>query len=121
MSTNTHHSDCDLGDELPPDYFSPGYSIMHGKPAFSTWAEIPHDGAYLRFERTDLGAPWVRVERWIEWHGMPWNTGGLYRFRGKRLCGWPDEVQFYCEETGQWEDCPNVNAHMRIARTHIHP
>lgn len=46
---------------LPPDYFSPGVSIMHGKPCFSKWAIAYWHGREFRFERTDLGQPWVRT------------------------------------------------------------
>lgn len=111
-----HHNDCDLGDQLPPDYYRPGSSIMHGKTVYSEWVEQPVPGGWMRFERESLGAPWVRVERWIEFFGMPWNPSGLYRYRGRTLSGWPQEVQFYDPDTKEWWDCPNINAHMRIAR-----
>lgn len=44
---------------LPPDYFSPGTSIMHGKIVCSLWAIAYWRGQSYRFERTELGAPWV--------------------------------------------------------------
>lgn len=50
-----------IGTALPPDYFSPGTSIMHGKLCFSTWAIAYWAGQQFRYERADYGADWVRV------------------------------------------------------------
>ena len=58
----TDHRDTPVGGSLPPDYFSPGTSTMNGRTISSLWAEIPHQGEWLRFERPEVGAPWTRVE-----------------------------------------------------------
>ena len=113
MSAN--HRTCGIGESLPVEYFSPGTSIINGKPCSSLWAEIPHNGEWLRFERSEIGAPWIRVERWTEFTGMPWRPNGLYRFRGRRVCGWPNEVEYYDEELKQWMKTPNYNVHQKAS------
>lgn len=113
MSAN--HQACKIGEFLPADYFSPGASVINGQPYSSLWAEIPHGGEWLRFERNKIGDPWVRVERWIEFVGMPWDSNRLYRFRGRRVSGWPDEVEYYDEDLRQWEKAPNCNVHIKAS------
>lgn len=55
------HSLTPVGSALPPDYFSPGTCLMHGKVVCSLWAVAFYSGSQTRFERTGLGEPWVRV------------------------------------------------------------
>lgn len=43
---------------LPPDYFSPGTTMMHGKLVGSLWAIAYWEGQSYRFEREKLGAIW---------------------------------------------------------------
>jgi hypothetical protein len=43
---------------LPPDYFSPGTSIMNGKAVGSMWAEAYFNRTGYLFTRTELGGVW---------------------------------------------------------------
>lgn len=113
MSNN--HKTCEIGESLPADYFSPGTYIINGQLHCSLWAEIPHKGEWLRFERSAFGEPWVRVEQWVEFVGMPWNRNRLYRFRGRHICGWPSEVEYYDDQLKKWEKTPNYNVHKKAS------
>lgn len=50
-----------IGTELPPDYFSPGTSIMHGKLQYSPWAIAFYRNTPYRYERSNYGQPWIRT------------------------------------------------------------
>lgn len=50
-----------IGTQLPHDYFCPGTSIMHGKLCFSAWAVAFWQGQEFRYERTNVGQPWIRT------------------------------------------------------------
>lgn len=50
-----------VGNELAPDYFSPGTSQMHGKLVCSLWAIAYHAGNEYRYERERHGTPWRRT------------------------------------------------------------
>ena len=55
------HATLSIGQSLAPDYFSPGYSVMHGKKVSSLWAIAFWQNAAIRYEREDIGAPWIRI------------------------------------------------------------
>ena len=52
----------EIGNILEANYFSPGIAIIHGKPWGSLWAIAYWDGKEYRYERSDLGQPWVRTK-----------------------------------------------------------
>ncbi len=51
----------EIGHSLPPLYFNPGSYEFQGKLTGSTWVEAFFAGKTYRYERADLGLPWVRV------------------------------------------------------------
>ncbi len=55
------HATLPVGDSLSPDYFSPGTYVMNDQIVGSPWAIAYWAGQSFRYERAQLGAPWVRV------------------------------------------------------------
>lgn len=55
------HAIIPVGDSLAHDYFSPGSYKFNGKTIGSLWAIAYYNGESYRFERAQLGEPWVRV------------------------------------------------------------
>ncbi len=61
MSPTPIHATISIGQSVDPTYFSPGYTVMHGRAIGSPWVIAYWASKAIRFERAAIGQPWVRV------------------------------------------------------------